>query len=70
MDIKAYEHMQDNIKNAVLQKAYAANPEFTNELRTHSWELDISDMVWECTACYALLHSGQRRFAQCKGRQR
>ena len=68
MNIKSYQNQQIEIENHVIAEEVAAHLDKQAEIRSHVWSLDLSDMVWECCRCFAVLHSGKRRFGKCSGK--
>lgn len=67
--IAGYQEAQDNIRTHVIRRAVEANPEHAAAINSHLWTLDLSDMVWECSRCMAVIHEGERRFMSCEDAQ-
>lgn len=66
MNINEYQKVQQDIIDNTVKQEVCRHPEdVQRNMLTHNWFMDPSDMVWECTLCLALLHTGKRRFNKC-----
>lgn len=65
MNLKEFQQEQVSITEKVINDVVKLHPEHETNIRSHPWSLDISDMVWECCHCFAVLHAGKRRFMDC-----